>query len=187
MSLINRKEIGKRCSLKHLILIIFLSWLSIDCGIAADMKLSGSGIGPLLIGAPPGHLSAAELVSRKWEMDENGASYEIITITLKGKDVEAEIYDGRVWRISISERGISTLNGISVGDNALAVLRGNKFVTPEIGPGQIIVLISNNPCGLSYITDAEVADNLRVPLSREMSVPMLRLAKIKKIIASGCQ
>jgi hypothetical protein len=105
---------------------------------------------------------------------------------LNDTNVEAEVYDGLVWRLSVRKRGISTMDGVSVGDNALSVLRRNNFMNLEIGPGQIIVLISDNPCGLSYLTDAEVTGSLKMPLNQKIAVRLLKSAKIKAIIASGC-
>lgn len=172
--------------LKNLFICILFASLPVNLGIAANTRLAGNGIGPFVVGKPPLKPAKSSLVFRKWESDENGVTYEFIRIKLNRTAVDAEVYDGRVWRISINERGISTVDGISVGNDAGQVLRENEFVNPEIGPGPTVVLISNNPCGLSYITDAKMPSDLETPLNRETAVPILKFAKIRKIVASGC-
>ena len=168
------------------IAILFTTMLAASSHAAANARLAGDGVGPFMIGRSPGKIPKGSLITRQWQQDENGDTFEFIQIKRDHGVVDAEVHDGKVWRVSTDKRGLPSIDGIEVGDAAVKIVARNSHSHPDIGPGPTIVLISDQPCGLSYVTDAEPAAALNAPLTRMTVVPMLTLAKVTRIIASGC-
>lgn len=165
-------------------LVLPVALFAANC-FAADAVVTGNAVGDLIIGQSPPSLKGSRLVSRRWESDENGERYELLRVKVRGIQVDAEVYDGSIWRIWIERAGLKTLNGISVGDSADALLR-NKTVHPEIGPGPSLVLIPEKPCGVSYVTDARLPDDVPGGITREFASRVVGNARITKILVVGC-
>ena len=123
---------------------------------------------------------------RRWMLDENGKPYEDLTINIGASEVNAELYDGKVWRIWIDSVGLHTHDGVSVGSNALSVLRRNPTISVEIGPGPSMVLIPKKPCGISYVVGIELPEDVPPVMTRRQAEVMLGESKIAKLIVVGC-
>lgn len=165
-------------------LICFAILCASDC-IANDVMVSGDAVGDLVVGRAPPPFEKGRVLLRRWQDDENGERYELLRVTIKGIPVDAEVYDGNVWRIWIDKPGLKTRDGLGVGDSAKKLLR-NKSIIPEIGPGPSLVLISKKPCGISFITDAQLPNELPQNLDRKFALRMARDAQISKMILVGC-
>lgn len=172
--------------MRLLFLPIFLLYLLMTSNCHAATVISGNAVGDLVIGHAPPKFDASRLVSRRWLNDENGKRYELLSIKIHGRQVDAEIYDGRIWRISIEKLGLPTRDGVAVGANAAKVLRMNPTITPEIGPGPSLFLIPANSCGISYMTNFEFADDIPENLSRTSALSMLHASHVIKILVVGC-
>jgi hypothetical protein len=174
--------------MKHInaIFILSLSLVAANC-FASSPLITGDSVGDLVIGRAPPNIRGDRLVFRRWESDENGQRYELIRVKVAGVGVDAEVFDGCIWRISINKSGLFTLDGLGVGASARTLLRKNPSIDPVIGPGPTLVLIPKKPCGISYITDAPLPDNVPENPTRASVSQLLRTAHVTKILVVGCK
>ena len=71
-----------------------------------------------------------------------------MTVFYAPEYVEAEIVDGKVWRISVESPAFRTTDAVGVGSSVAEVIRRDE---PEGGVGEgAFFLISRKHCGLSY-------------------------------------
>lgn len=173
--------------MKTVILGLLLQILFARPNYAANIQISGNGVGSFRIGKSPPDLKREMLVFRRLEKDENEVSHEIIRARLNRALIDAEVYNHKIWRITSTSNKIETVEGITVGAHAKNVLYKNEYITPEIGSGPVIVLVSTKPCGLSYVTDAAIADEFNGLLTRASAGSILESAKITKIYVTGCE
>lgn len=166
--------------------VAMLTFVSLNC-FASGVVITGKAVGDLIIGKAPPVLNAGRLVSRSWESDENGQSYELLKIKVEGYAVSAEIYDGAIWRIRLDEGNLRTPDGVKVGDRALVLIRKNPTVRPEVGPGPSLVLIPARPCGISYVTDVQLPDRIEFPLTLASIAEFTKTANITTILVVGCE
>lgn len=166
--------------------IALLALVSLNC-FASCAVITGNAVGDLVIGRAPPIFDPGRLVSRRWEIDENGQSYELLKVKVDNNQVSAEVYEGLIWRIRVDGGKLKTLDGIKVGDRASVLLRKNLTVKPEVGPGPTLVLIPTGPCGVSYVTDAQLPDKLTFPLTSASAERFAKTAHVKTILVVGCE
>ena len=154
---------------------------------ASEPVLDGRGIGDLLIGQAPPRFASDRLVSREWQNDETGERYERLKVHFRGIPVEAEVYDGRIWRISVMRRGLRTRAGSQVGDTVKKLIDANPSHRREIGPGPTLVLIPEKFCGISYMSDADLPESIMQDPTRELPAQFSRNARIRWISVTGCK
>ncbi len=163
-----------------------LALVAANC-FAVNTVVTGSAVGDFVIGRAPPTVKNDRLIFRRWQNDENGKRYELIRVKVQGIEVDAEVYDGTIWRIWIEEAGLMTRDGLGVGDDARTLLRKNPTVNPEIGPGPSLVFIPTKPCGISYVTDAQLLGDIDGRLTQKYISQIARTAHITKIIVVGCK
>lgn len=165
--------------------IFVLLTLSAANGFAAERPVTGNAVGDLVIGQRPPNLEANRLVFRRWEHDENNKRYELMRVRVQGHEVDAEVHDRLIWRIWIDKPGLKTSDGVGVGDGVNQLLKKISIV-PEIGPGPSLVFISSHPCGISYLTDAKLPEELPERVSRAFVAGMRIPVHVSKILIFGC-
>lgn len=163
-----------------------LALVSLNC-FASGAVITGNAVGDLVVGKAPPIFEVGRLVFRNWEIDENGQSYELLKVKIDNNEVSAEVYEGLIWRIRVDEGMLKTLDGIRVGDRASDLIRKNLTVKPELGPGPTLVLIPRRPCGISYVTDARLPDEVAFPLTSAAAAQIAKTAHIKTILVVGCE
>ena len=149
--------------------------------------MSGRGIGDLIIGQVPPSLSEERLVSRQWHEDENGERYERLKVSVGGIPVDAEVYDGRIWRISVMRPGLRTQDGLQVGDSVQKLLHANRSLRRELGPGPSLVLIPENFCGISYMTGADLPGSVMQNPNCGLPTKFAKTTRIRWIFVTGCK
>ena len=154
---------------------------------ASEPIVSGRGIGDLIIGQVPPPLSGERLVSRQWQEDENGERYERLKVSVGGIPVDAEVYDGRIWRISIMRPGLSTQDGSQVGDSVQKLIHANRSLRRELGPGPSLVLVPENFCGISYMTDADMPESVMQNPNSKLPTRFAKDSRIRRIFVTGCK
>lgn len=163
-----------------------LALVSLNC-FASAAVITGNAVGDLVVGKAPPVFEVGRLVFRNWEIDENGQPYELLKVNVDNNEVSAEVYEGLVWRISVDEGTLKTRDGIKVGDRASELIRKNLAFKPELGPGPTLVLVPTRSCGISYVTDARLPDEVALPLTSAAAARITRTAKIKTILVVGCE
>ena len=148
--------------------------------------MDGRGVGDLIIGQVPPPLARERLVSRKWQENENGEQYERLVVRVGGIPVDAEVYNGRIWRISVMRRGLSTRDGYQVGDSVQKLIHANPSLSRELGPGPSLVLVPDKFCGISYMTDADLPESVMQNPNSKLPTQFARDAHISWIFVTGC-
>ena len=165
-------------------LVFFALFFASRC-IAHEVIVSGDSVGDLVVGKKP-PFKKGRLLFRKWQNDENGERYELLRVKVNGIPVDAELYNGDIWRIWIDKPGLITRGGVGVGGNVKNLLLRNRDFDLEIGPGPSLVLIPKDSCGISFVTNAKLPDQLPEKLDRTYALTIARDAEISKIILVGC-
>jgi hypothetical protein len=179
--------------LKHLRTLKCRAGLLLACGLllssqtacAVKSFISGNAVGDIVVGRKPPALGRGRLIYLHDEQDENGDPYKLLRVMVQGGVVDAEIYDGMVWRIWVSTPGLLTADQVSVGSSAYAVLAKNKTAYPVIGSGGEIVLVAKDPCGLSFITDVD-ASTESAQMTRSSIATEMKSGHVQKILVVGC-
>lgn len=164
-------------------LFVLFSVLLMGCG---DLSaFTGNGLGPYVIGkAPPSTVDGS--VEIRQSVDENGDPVELLTALVNGSEIAVEIYDGKVWRISVLTPGATLPGGMQVGEKVAKVLARYPNAKVEIGPGPSLVVVPENHCGVSYFTDVP---SERIPLKGvtiEALRSLAREATITEALIVGC-
>ena len=149
--------------------------------------IDGMRVGDLVIGHPPPLLARDRVLLREWRLDEAGERYELIRVRIGMVPVDAEVIDGEIWRISIESAGLRTRDGVQVGDSLETLTRKNRSLRPELGPGPSLILIPDQPCGISYVTDALLSEKDLQNLSRRHAIPSTKNVHVSMIFVTGCQ
>jgi hypothetical protein len=153
-----------------------------NCGTGT---ITGNGIGDLRLGVTPAAVRASCVVVRDTtRLASEGQLARMIAVAFPRDTVEAEIVDGRVWRIEVLSPRFRTADSLGVGTplRRLLALRDPRGIT---GEGQLFV-VSPEQCGLSFrLSDngssARAQDWDRAALARLPSKTV-----VDKILIVGC-
>ena len=156
---------------------------TLACGATT---ISGDGIGALRIGAPADSVRRQCVVVRDTtELRGEGLPTRVMTVSLGATPVEAEVVDGRVWRIAVTEPELRTSDSLGVGTSLgrLLTLRGARALT---GEGEAFV-VSPAHCGLSFqLSEPELdvpEDNSDTPVLRRLP----RSTTVTRVLVTGCR
>lgn len=152
----------------------------------AGITVDGNRVAQFVIGEKPPRISPDELILRKNQADENNLLFELIRTKIKGVPIDVEVYEGKVWRITIKNPGLFRLNGIDVGVQAEKVVQAGSRIDFEMGPGPTLVLIPKRPCGVSYVTDARIGDEIN-SMDRDVFEKNFKKSKVTLIYVTGCK
>lgn len=147
--------------------------------------MSGRGIGALRIGLAIDSVRAScSVLSDTTRLASEGQLARFIVVAFERDTLEAEIVNGRVWRIEVLSPRFRTADSLGVGTplSRLLALRNPRGLT---GEGQLFVA-SSEQCGLSFrLSDngssARSQDWDRAALSR---LPARTV--VDKVLIVGC-
>ena len=111
--------------------------------------MTGRGIGDLRIGRTLDSVRALCAVGRDTtRLATEGQLARLITVSIDGEVVEAEIVDEKIWRIEVRSSRFRTADSLGVGTplSRLLALGSARGIT---GEGQLFV-VSPEQCGLSF-------------------------------------
>jgi hypothetical protein len=148
-------------------------------------SLDGTGIGALRIGTPVDSVRAECAVVRDTTMrDVEGMFARVLSVALGVDTVEAEIQQGRVWRIAITRPGVRTADSLGVGTSLadLLALPDPRGIT---GEGALFI-VSPARCGLSF----ELSQWGNPPRGGEWTTASLRRLPsstvVRRVLVVGC-
>lgn len=147
--------------------------------------MTGRGIGDLSIGKTVGDVrSECGVVHDTTRLASEGQLARILTVAVRDL-VEAEVVDGKVWRIEVVSARFRTPDSLGVGTplSRLLELRNVRGIT---GEGQLFV-VSPGHCGLSFRlsnngSGARSQNWDRAALSRLPSATV-----VDKVLIVGCE
>lgn len=153
-----------------------------SCG---NQVVGDSGVGNLRIGASVESLRATCTVVRDTTaMGAEGMPARKVTVSFGRDTLQAEIVDGRVWRISIFSPRFRTADSLGVGTPIarLLELKGPRGLT---GEGELFV-VSPEHCGLSFgLSDAGPASH-RGDWDRASLARLPRQTVVDEVLIVGC-
>jgi len=116
------------------------------CG---DRVLRDQGIGKLQIGMPLDSVKTiCRVVLDTVRPGPEGMTQRVITVAFPPDAVEAEIVDGKIWRLDIDSPAFRTPDSLAVG-STLSELRRVGGSHAAFGEGKLF-LLSSKHCGLSF-------------------------------------
>jgi hypothetical protein len=154
-----------------------------SCG---EEILGEEGIGEIRIG------STVESVRQKCNVlrDTTAIGAEAmparkLTVALSTDTVEAEIVDGRVWRIAVSSPRLRTADALGVG-TSIGRLRQLKNPRGMMGEGQFFVA-SPDHCGMSFRLSNAGPRAKRGDLDRAGLFRLPETAVVSEVLIFGCK
>jgi hypothetical protein len=113
-----------------------------------------------------------------------GESARVIEVVVGGDTVEAEVVEGRIWRIGIVSPVFRTSDSLGVGTR-LPVLLAQQGLRPLSGEGRVFVTMESH-CGLSF--QLSIADTGRA--AGRWTVEELRrlpdVIDVTRVLIIGC-
>jgi hypothetical protein len=154
----------------------------LSCG---EKVIRDQSIGKLRIGMSIDSLEKqCRVVIDTVQPGPEGTTERRVTVAFPPDVLEAEIVDGRVWRIDIGSPAFRTADSLRVGSSVRDVLRRDK-VDGAAGEAAFF-LISRKHCGLSYRLSGGIpAGAIRRWDSTALStLPESR--EVNQVLVSGC-
>lgn len=154
-----------------------------SCGIEA---LSGEGIGELRLGMTVESVGKkCNVVRDTTAMGAEGMPARKLIVALSKDTVEAEIVDGRVWRIAVTSPRLKTADGLGAG-TSIARLRQLKSPRLMTGEGALFVATPEH-CGMSFRLSNTGPDALRGNLDRAGLSRLPASAVVSEVFIFGCK
>ena len=149
--------------------------------------ISGNAVGKLHIGMPA--TAAAKIgnvTSDRLEPDSEGGQARVIRVLVAGKEVAAEVHEGRVWRIQVAQPGLRTSSGLGVG-TTLAKLLELKHVEVHVA-GSSLYLVSAHICGVSFRLSHELQTDkdFMTKWSSSALAKLPATVTVESILITGC-
>lgn len=143
------------------------------------------GIGELRIGATVESVrQKCNVLRDTTAMGAEGMPARKLTVALSTDTVEAEIVNGRVWRIAIDSPRLRTPDGLGAGTliERLRQLKSPRLMT---GEGQLFVATPEH-CGMSFRLSNTGPDALRGNLDRAGLSRLPESAVVSEVLIFGC-
>jgi len=143
------------------------------------------GIGELRIGANVESLrQKCNVVRDTTVMGAEGMPARKVAVAFSRDTVEAEIVDGRVWRIAVTSLGLRTADAIGVG-TTIGRLRQLKDPHGMTGEGQFFVA-SPQHCGMSFRLSGAGPRAQRGDLDRDGLFTLPEMTVVSEVLVFGC-
>jgi hypothetical protein len=143
------------------------------------------GLGQLHIGATVESLrQQCNVVRDTTVMGAEGMPARKVAVAFSRDTVEAEIVDGKVWRIAVTSSRLYTADAISVG-TTIGRLRTLKDPHGMMGEGQLFVATPQH-CGMSFRLSGAGPRGQRGDLDRAGLFTLPEMTMVSEILVFGC-
>jgi len=146
--------------------------------------LTDEGVGKIRIGESVESVGRdCTVVRDSIQLGAEGMPTRIVSVLFPRDTVEAEIVDGKVWRVAIDSPHFSTADSLRVGTSLARLLRLRR---PQgmTGEGALFVM-SPDHCGLSFRLSDNGSPVLRDPSPAELS-RLPAATRVSNILIVGC-
>ncbi len=158
---------------------------SAACGITSETTLTGNGLGDLTVESTVEDVAELCTILRDTTaMGIEGQPQRIVTVDASDRTVEAEIVDGKVWRIAVDDPTFRTSDSLGVG-TALERLLEFPDAEPLIGEGTVFVGIPAH-CGLSFRLSEPVSSLPAGKPDRSSLGELPQDTRVDRVLAFGC-
>lgn len=153
--------------------------------LCGDEVLGEEGIGELRIGAAVASVrQKCNVIRDTTAMGAEGMPARKLAVALSRDTVEAEIVNGRVWRVAVNSPRLRTADGLGAG-TSIESLRQLKSARLMTGEGQHFVA-SPDHCGMSFRLSNAGPDALRGNLDRPGLSRLPVSAVVAEVLIFGC-
>jgi hypothetical protein len=153
-----------------------------SCG---DEIVGEEGIGQLRIGTTAESLrQKCKVVRDTTVTGAEGMPARKVAVAFSRDTVEAEIVDGKVWRIAVTSPRLRTVDAIGVG-TTIGRLRQLKDPRGMMGEGQLFVA-SPQHCGMSFRLSGAGPRGQRGDLDRAGLFTLPEMTMVSEILVFGC-
>jgi hypothetical protein len=143
------------------------------------------GIGHLRIGTTVESLrQLCNVVRDTTVIGAEGMPARTVAVAFSRDTVEAEIVNGKVWRIAVTSQRLHTADAISVG-TTIGRLRLLKDPHAMMGEGQLFVATSQH-CGMSFRMSGAGPRGQRGNLDRAGLFTLPEMTMVSEILVFGC-
>ena len=153
-----------------------------DCG---PPVIDSAAVGALRIGATLDSVKAHCTVLRDTtELRAEGMPARIIAVPIGGDTVEAEVVDGRVWRVAVTRPGLRTADSLGVGTPLARLV---TLFPGAIGAhGEDGIYMTSTRCGLSFrLSDPGRSVNFRNGGAAALR-RLPRSTAVTRVLVTGC-
>lgn len=154
-----------------------------SCG---EEIITDRGIGELRIGSNVDHLrQKCNMIRDTTALGAEGMPARKVSFALSADTVEAEIVNGRVWRIAVVSPGLRTEDSLGVGTSIgrLRQLRSPRLMT---GEGALFVATPDY-CGMSFRLSNTGPDALRGNSEGSGLSRLPKSAVVSEVLVFGCR
>jgi hypothetical protein len=153
-----------------------------SCG---EEILGEEGIGELRIGATVESVrQKCNVLRDTTALGAEGMPARKLTVALSRDTVEAEIVNGRVWRIAVDSPRLRTADALGVG-TSIGRLRQLKNPRGMMGEGQFFVA-SPDHCGMSFRL-SNAGPRARGDMDRAGLFRLSEMAVVSEVLIFGCR
>jgi hypothetical protein len=154
-------------------------------GACRVKSLSGNGAGPIRVGMSVDSIKTLCHVARDTvQRGLEGMPERRIIVAFPPDMVEAEIVDGRLWRLDITSPAFRTTDSLGVGSTLSEFLRLDQL-QGLVGEG-VLVLISKQHCGLSFMLHGGIPEGGMQNWTKDALSKLPASSKVEKVYVFGC-
>ena len=153
------------------------------CG---EELITDEGIGELRIGTTVESLrQKCNVVSDKTAPGSEGMPARKLAVALSRDTVEAEIVQGRVWRLAVRSPRLRTADSLGVGT---PIERLRRLKNPRLMTGEgVLFVASTEHCGMSFRLSNTGPDALRGNIDRAGLSRLPESAAVSEVLVFGCR
>lgn len=153
---------------------------------ACDAKtITADGVGPIRIGANVDSVKKICRVKRDTtQLGGEGMMERRVSISIPPGELDAEIVDGRVWRLDIRSPGFRTTDSLGVGSSLAELLR-HKDPRPAAGEGIVVVMLGDH-CGMSFVLAGGFKSGVFRKWTGDELAKLPASTKVERVLVFGC-
>ena len=147
--------------------------------------ITADGIGPIRIGANVDSVKKICTVKRDTtQLGGEGMMERRVTISSPPGELDAEIVDGRVWRLDIKSPAFRTIDSLGVG-STLAELLTHQDPKPAAGEGIVVVMLRDH-CGMSFVLSGGFKSGVFRKWTAEELGRLTPSTRVERVLVFGC-
>jgi hypothetical protein len=154
---------------------------------SGKLTLTGDGVGAVRVGASVAAVRrACHAPVRKLKKGEAPPPANLLEIKIGPTPVQAEIMDGRVWRVIVDDSPLRTLDMLGVGSSLSALLASPGARASETE--SVIYVTTAASCGVSFALDYRPRRGEdRDSWTAESLARLPQDARVERVLMSGCK
>jgi hypothetical protein len=153
---------------------------------ACDAKtVNADGVGPIRIGTNVDSVQKICTVKRDTtQLGGEGMMERRVTISIPPGELDAEIVDGRVWRLDIRSPAFRTVDSLGVGSTLADLLR-HQDPKPAAGEGIVVVMLRDH-CGMSFVLSGGFKSGVFRKWTAEELGKLDPSTRVERVLVFGC-